>query len=100
MAEQIPVSGFNEAGGFLPRKPGRREVGRGGQAAASMRPEDFSPGNQRHDRRADRAADARFNEAGGFLPRKRGGSGAAAEAEILASMRPEDFSPGNAIWGS
>ena len=39
------LMGFNEAGGFLPRKPAvsakRDHVG----IDASMRPEDFSPGN-------------------------------------------------------
>ena len=39
--------GFNEAGGFLPRKPGLmiRDKDRVWRSDASMRPEDFSPGN-------------------------------------------------------
>ena len=42
----IERSGFNEAGGFLPRKPeaGLRFVHL--VQSASMRPEDFSPGNE------------------------------------------------------
>ena len=92
----MPV-GFNEAGGFLPRKLlGRRQPDQP-QERASMRPEDFSPGNldaggyqtldvERASMRpedfspgnpAPRPAPARsasrFNEAGGFLPRKLGG---------------------------
>ena len=64
------VRGFNEAGGFLPRK--RRQPGeaKGSAGVASMRPEDFSPGNYVY------------------------AYGAAVPAGV-ASMRPEDFSPGN-----
>ena len=39
------VEGFNEAGGFLPRKQKPLEVLPAAKAPASMRPEDFSPGN-------------------------------------------------------
>ena len=63
-------SGFNEAGGFLPRK-------------------------RRH-RRTVAFRSYRFNEAGGFLPRKQLADGAVTGAKLAASMRPEDFSPGNA----
>ena len=64
-------SSFNEAGGFLPRKP---QHDRAADAAdrlrhASMRPGDFSPGNSQ------------------------GASGVGAADG--ASMRPGDFSPGN-----
>ena len=38
-------AGFNEAGGFLPRKQILRPDTRSDRAAASMRPGDFSPGN-------------------------------------------------------
>ena len=61
--------GFNEAGGFLPRKPEWSAIHLR-HACASMRPEDFSPGNL---------------AIGVDAPRRL----------ILASMRPEDFSPGN-----
>ena len=115
---------FNEAGGFLPRKPAalghlRRAAG---EIAASMRPGDFSPGNERRHRSSPRrlehasmrpgdfspgnrsvhgptlatACRPRFNEAGGFLPRK---PRPRAESQCqlrMASMRPGDFSPGNA----
>ena len=65
---------FNEAGGFLPRKPRRR-------AAASA-----LSGRGR----------LGFNEAGGFLPRKPGGrERPLSDAGAAASMRPGDFSPGN-----
>ena len=63
---------------------------------ASMRPEDFSPGNPV--RIASSSASPitiRFNEAGGFLPRKPEMI-AALRTALGASMRPEDFSPGNA----
>ena len=36
---------FNEAGGFLPRKPWATVVEQYSSKQASMRPEDFSPGN-------------------------------------------------------
>ena len=68
--------GFNEAGGFLPRK----------RSALS---EDFF-GTARG-----------FNEAGGFLPRKRLPIVSVQPQESMASMRPEDFSPGNMVcYGS
>ena len=90
-------------------------------AGASMRPEDFSPGNSspntanrpdRH-RRFNEAggflprklpeesswyqvtASSGFNEAGGFLPRKHLADDPRHGAQNVASMRPEDFSPGN-----
>ena len=64
---------FNEAGGFLPRKLAVAEVVgvAPGHALASMRPGDFSPGNPRHGRVRSTAYRKCFNEAGGFLPRKR-----------------------------
>ena len=63
-------SRFNEAGGFLPRKPciGSKAYG---------------------------AAGTSFNEAGGFLPRKRVPRSPPANLRHRASMRPGDFSPGN-----
>ena len=61
--------GFNEAGGFLPRKPGRI-AGKGFVDLASMRPGDFSPGN---------------------CAQVFGANAGASRA----SMRPGDFSPGN-----
>ena len=39
------AAGFNEAGGFLPRKPAGDHPRRPPHERASMRPEDFSPGN-------------------------------------------------------
>ena len=63
---------FNEAGGFLPRKPDRR-ISPGVSPGASMRPEDFSPGNERGDKKRTSSRLVGFNEAGGFLPRKPGG---------------------------
>ena len=63
---------FNEAGGFLPRKPARRSpmlAMRTHSVRASMRPGDFSPGNVRCPS-PRRHRSPRFNEAGGFLPRK------------------------------
>ena len=62
---------FNEAGGFLPRKHGPSPPPPP-DPTASMRPGDFSPGNpQRRALRAQRRYhERRFNEAGGFLPRK------------------------------
>ena len=43
-AERINLC-FNEAGGFLPRKPGGRRADGRLADDASMRPGDFSPGN-------------------------------------------------------
>ena len=87
---------FNEAGGFLPRKPGSTPAGsKRGKLAASMRPGDFSPGNLSI---SDFAIWSRscFNEAGGFLPRKRIKISAwFVSGPKAASMRPGDFSPGN-----
>ena len=60
----------NEAGGFLPRKLRTQFHSDLGILIASMRPEDFSPGNYV----------ARIFELMG---------------RVAASMRPEDFSPGN-----
>ena len=62
-------AGFNEAGGFLPRKP--------------------CSGPPRTTRRL-----TCFNEAGGFLPRKHP-RGDDQPQDLCASMRPGDFSPGN-----
>ena len=64
--------GFNEAGGFLPRKQTWCGVTGCVNGAASMRPEDFSPGNMRSMLWFD-------------------------HEKQHASMRPEDFSPGNRI---
>ena len=61
--------GFNEAGGFLPRKRSIRSV-------------------------PDSGLQRSFNEAGGFLPRKHGLMGS-YYTTTGASMRPGDFSPGN-----
>ena len=63
---------------------------------ASMRPEDFSPGNQPFLGRWCSGSSC-FNEAGGFLPRKLDEDEQAVMAPAEASMRPEDFSPGNTI---
>ena len=87
---------FNEAGGFLPRKPPRPSTppsptrrGRFNEAGG------FLPRKPPRCREAARSIRPRFNEAGGVLPRKH-------EAEVCdsaevygASMRPGDFSPGN-----
>ena len=62
--------GFNEAGGFLPRKPGVCHIPTNPNALASMRPEDFSPGNAAGLSSVRASCTLRFNEAGGFLPRK------------------------------
>ena len=43
--EKKAVESFNEAGGFLPRKPATPHRGDDQYQRASMRPEDFSPGN-------------------------------------------------------
>ena len=119
---RVERRGFNEAGGFLPRKPrphgcahlrpalarasmrpgdfspGNRQRQHRGveqQAGASMRPGDFSPGNSRSPTSAA-CHHAGFNEAGGFLPRKpRGAPGDHSRNRAQASMRPGDFSPGN-----
>ena len=40
------AGGFNEAGGFLPRKPSRTTAAKTRHERASMRPGDFSPGNR------------------------------------------------------
>ena len=61
---------FNEAGGFLPRKPYVYPLTMENNINASMRPEDFSPGNINANRMRDKL-------------------------NFYASMRPEDFSPGN-----
>ena len=71
--ERIP--GFNEAGGFLPRKLERTLARRDGRRE-------------------------RFNEAGGFLPRKPEVVEGAVGGVHAASMRPEDFSPGNTTCAS
>ena len=88
------AAGFNEAGGFLPRKPAWVDR-MAAEAGASMRPGDFSPGNAEPGRRSE-IDPYRFNEAGGFLPRKRVEGAAGETRRSVASMRPGDFSPGNA----
>ena len=112
-------TGFNEAGGFLPRKPAERTRQDHVGVCASMRPGDFSPGNLRRRiscARSYRSASMRpgdfspgnslpvgrprpttcFNEAGGFLPRKpRRSCTRPSSYDSRASMRPGDFSPGN-----
>ena len=93
------TAGFNEAGGFLPRKPvgDGDHVGRRRRCAASMRPGDFSPGNARSWK--EPSATTSFNEAGGFLPRKPEDRSVVGHLCSTASMRPGDFSPGNpARW--
>ena len=64
------ATGFNEAGGFLPRKLQRSAPIPARSNSASMRPEDFSPGNI-SPHYAALSRNPSFNEAGGFLPRKR-----------------------------
>ena len=66
----FPRSRFNEAGGFLPRKREYKPEHKDKYPQASMRPEDFSPGNVGIER-GSTSSTTRFNEAGGFLPRKR-----------------------------
>ena len=61
---------FNEAGGFLPRKRETRRFDLSAVLGASMRPGDFSPGNQRRPGHGRTGRAGCFNEAGGFLPRK------------------------------
>ena len=89
--------GFNEAGGFLPRKRERH-------AARCTRPQAVTGFNEaggflpRKRQRLPARIPIRarcFNEAGGFLPRKLDQASRAAPAERHASMRPGDFSPGN-----
>ena len=62
--------GFNEAGGFLPRKrcarPTRRSPWLRFNEAGGFLPRKPAPGSEP----AAAAARLRFNEAGGFLPRK------------------------------
>ena len=65
---QVNARGFNEAGGFLPRKLPAL-TGLQGWLDASMRPGDFSPGNYVKYCILNEFS-CRFNEAGGFLPRK------------------------------
>ena len=71
-ATTVTISGtrFNEAGGFLPRKPGAYRMGWCYRSQASMRPEDFSPGNSHQHQARTSDKPQSFNEAGGFLPRK------------------------------
>ena len=112
---------FNEAGGFLPRKPTSECSQHQTQSAsmrpgdfspgnthptmplpapatpASMRPGDFSPGNLSQSSVDSPAPHLCFNEAGGFLPRKHIGRRLRELADRHASMRPGDFSPGNVI---
>ena len=92
--------GFNEAGGFLPRKHGSSECStRPNSTTASMRPGDFSPGNDGSETLLDRlAAEIDLTPAsmrpGDFSPgnlRRRFHPGRSHQA----SMRPGDFSPGN-----
>ena len=63
------VISFNEAGGFLPRKRVDLRLRETPRRSASMRPEDFSPGNPLSVPCTPPRAPG-FNEAGGFLPRK------------------------------
>ena len=68
--------GFNEAGGFLPRRTVEHKTVTKDISGASMRPEDFSPGGSQAARRGQRPGQPGFNEAGGFLPRRsHGGPG-------------------------
>ena len=64
------TASFNEAGGFLPRKPAQSTL-------------------------SGPLSELRFNEAGGFLPRKPRAGECPAAGAPGASMRPGDFSPGN-----
>ena len=85
---------FNEAGGFLPRKRAQVRLLLGRRRRASMRPGDFSPGNFADSDRVPKCLDASMRP-GDFSP------GNAATRPVLpfflatASMRPGDFSPGN-----
>ena len=88
--------GFNEAGGFLPRKRGGR-AGRYGperRPPASMRPEDFSPGNGDLAKAVNTLLDSASMRPEDFSP---GNDFDSCRLPLLrgASMRPEDFSPGN-----
>ena len=86
--------GFNEAGGFLPRKQtgAPRVVGLNDRTKASMRPGDFSPGNPLCF--VDRQITDASMRPGDFSP---GNPRCRRSRRRVrdASMRPGDFSPGN-----
>ena len=87
--------GFNEAGGFLPRKLPRRPVPERRRRRASMRPEDFSPGNNIETLIAGARAVRASMRPEDFSPGNRAVLIDRGHVHVIASMRPEDFSPGN-----
>ena len=93
-ASTRPSRGFNEAGGFLPRKrySSRRPIT--GSADRFNEAGGFLPRKQPAAVRDAARSAPGFNEAGGFLPRKHP-HGLPAGDHRRASMRPGDFSPGN-----
>ena len=89
------IPGFNEAGGFLPRKRRRKTQAGTTTPVASMRPEDFSPGNTESFYVFGSKDDEASMRPEDFSP---GNAQPGADRPLRAgqaSMRPEDFSPGN-----
>ena len=88
---------FNEAAGIHRRKrhvlPGRAR--RGWCGHASMRPPEFTGGNQNRDGRNHVRRVGRFNEAAGIHRRKLAGADVGGERSNDASMRPPEFTGGN-----